>query len=144
MPKLKSRLIVGTKPSAESLQRVKDMMKVPDNVSISLMVFEVTYNNKTYYCCWSGGEIRNGTPYLSALGQATMEALVALPMGSNDSLIIQELKLGQTPLKTKVKNTFARATPNSKICFVGDMAGELDGHIVKAFKLVSGEVIVGH
>lgn len=144
MLKLESKLIEGTKPSAKALERIKEEMQLPDGISINLMVFEVNYDNKKYYCCWSGGEIRNGTLYLTPVGQAAMEALTELPIGNNNTLIIQELRLGETPLKAKVKKALKKAGANSKICFVGDMAGELDGHMAQAFNLVSGTVKVSH
>jgi hypothetical protein len=103
MLKLETKLIEGAKPKPESLQKIKDEMQLPEGKAINLMVFVVNYDNKRYYCCWSGGEIRNGKPYLTPIGQAAMEALLELPFGRNETIIIQELKLGETPLKTKVK-----------------------------------------
>jgi hypothetical protein len=102
-------------------------MGIPSEKSINLMVFEVEYDRKKYYCC-GPGEIRNGQPHMTLIGQAAVEALANRPLGNNDTLIFQELKLGPTPLRNKVKAALNRAPSNSKICFFGDMSGELDGH----------------
>ncbi|AZP69364.1 hypothetical protein EJJ20_00435 [Pseudomonas poae] len=75
---------------------------------------------------------------MTLVGQAAVEALSNLPQGRNDSLIFQELKLGSTPLRNKVKATLKRAPANSKICFIGDMQGELDGHLAQVFNLQKG------
>ncbi|HBX6194799.1 TPA: hypothetical protein MI617_28345 [Klebsiella pneumoniae] len=53
-------------------------------------------------------------------------------------------KLGETPLRNKIKATLKEARPNSKICFIGDMQGELDGHITQALNLQEGMVKVSH
>lgn len=137
---LKSKLIQGTKPEAETMKKIQEQMGVPPGVSINLMVFEVEYNRKKYYCCWSGGELKNGKAYLTLIGQAAMEALTNLPMGNHETLIFQELALGPTPLKNKVKAVLKRAPSNSKICFFGDMAGELDGHMHQAFNVGQGTI----
>ncbi|MDH1069643.1 hypothetical protein N5B96_09155, partial [Acinetobacter johnsonii] len=42
-------------------------------------------------------------------------------------IIFQEVNIGKTPLKIKVKKALKKVPRNSVICFVGDMAKELDG-----------------
>jgi hypothetical protein len=140
MPILRSKLIQGTKPEAETLKKIQEHMGVPAGVSINLMVFEVEYDRKKYYCCWSGGALQDGQPHLTLIGQAAMEALANLPMGSNDTFVLQELALGSTPLRDKVKATLKRTPSNAKICFFGDMSGELDGHMHHAFNVGQGTI----
>lgn len=144
MPILRSKLIQGTKPEAETLTKIQEQMGVPPGVSINLMVFEVEYDRKKYYCCWSGGALKDGQPYLTLIGQAAMEALNNLPMGNQDTIILQELALGPTPLRDKVKATLKRAPLNAKICFFGDMQGELDGHMHHAFNVGEGTINIAH
>lgn len=139
-----TKLIEGTKPEADTLTAIQQTMGVPAGVSINLMVFEVTFKDKTIYCCWSGGEIIDGQPHLTLIGQAAMEALVNLPLGDNSTFIIQELKLGPTPLREKVRAVVMKVPANAKVCFIGDMQGELDGLMHKAFNLVKDTVKVAH
>lgn len=68
---------------------------------------------------------------MTLVGQTAVEALSNLPLGHNDSLIFQELKLGSTPLRNKVKATLKRPPANSKTWFTGDMQSELDGHLAQ-------------
>lgn len=139
-----TKLIEGTKPEADTLRAIQQTMGVPEGVSINLMVFEVTFKDKTIYCCWSGGKIIGGQPRLTLIGQAAMEALANLPRGDNSTLIIQELKLGPTPLRDKVRAAVMKAPAGAKVCFIGDMQGELDGHMHKAFNLVKDTIKVSH
>lgn len=141
---LVTKLIEETKPEADTLLELQQKMGLPADTSISLMVFETSFKDKKVYTCWSGGAIQDGEPRLTLVGKAALEALVNLPLGSNDKLIFQELKMGLTPLREKVRAAIMKAEPGAKICFIGDMQGELDGHMHKAFNLTSGTIKVSH
>ncbi len=144
MPTIKTKHILGTKPEPETLKTVQEGAGIPVDVSMNFMVFEVDYDRKKYYCCWSGGELKDGQPYFTPVGKAAMEALVNLPMGNQDTLIFQELKLGPTPLRDKIKAALKRAPLNAKICFIGDLQDELDGHLHQAFNVVQGTINIAH
>ena len=139
-----SRLIDGTKPEAATLLELQQTMNIPADKSISLMVFETSFKEKKIYCCWSGGFIESGEPKLTLVGRAALEALMNLPLGNNDTLVFQELKIGATPIRDKVRAAVMRAEAGTKICFIGDMQGELNGHMHKAFSLGGETVKVAH
>lgn len=141
---LTTKLIMGSKPEPETLLELQQKAGVPADTSISLMVFETSFKGKKIYNCWSGGVIENGKPKLTLIGRAALEALVNLPLGSNDLLVFQELKIGPTPLREKVRATVMRAAPDTKICFIGDMQGELDGHMHKAFNVLRDPINISH
>lgn len=108
------------------------------------MVFETSFKDKKIYTCWSGSLIENGEPKLTLIGLAALEALVNLPLGSNQQLVFQELKIGPTPLREKVRATVMKASPGMKICFIGDMQGELDGHMFKVFGVTNKPMDISH
>jgi len=68
------------------------------------------------------------------VGRGATEALTSLP-GKTTALIFAELKLGPTPLQEKVKQVILDAPEGSRICFLGDLAGSLDGKMGPAFNL---------
>ncbi len=144
MGTISTRFIQGSKPGPITLRRLMAEFGLPADVAVELMVFEVSYGGGKYYCCWSGGELRDGAPYLTLVGRAAMEALSNLPLGDSAILVMQELKLGPTPLRDKIRQTLERHPANSKICFLGDMQGELDGHMYEAFNVVPERVCVAH
>jgi len=141
---LVTKLIEGTKPEAQTMLEIQQQMGIPPDRSLNLMVFETSFKDKKVYTCWSGGEIRDGEPRLTLIGRAALEALLNLPLGSNDKLIFQELKLGTTPIKEKVRAAIMKAEHGATMCFIGDMQGELDGQMHKAFNLSPGTIKVSH
>ena len=141
---LESKLIQGCKPEPETLTEIQRVSSLPTDKSLNFMVFETSFKNKKVYCCWSGGELVDGQPSLTLVGKAALESLINLPFGNDDTLIIQELKLGTTPLREKVRAAVMKAPEGAKICFIGDMQGELDGHMHKAFNLVKDTVNISH
>lgn len=141
---LVTKLVEGTKPEAATLLELQQKMGIPADKSISLMVFETSFKEKKIYCCWSGGAIQDGEPKLTLVGRAALEALLNLPLGGDKALIFQELKMGATPIREKVRAAVMKAEAGAKICFIGDMQGELDGHMHKAFNLQSGTIKVSH
>lgn len=76
-------------------------------------------------------------PRITPVGQAALEALATLPFADpQGALVMKELRMGVTPLREKVLKTFRQtADTRELICFIGDMAGELDGHMPKAFNM---------
>jgi hypothetical protein len=98
MTTLTSTLILGTKPESATLLELQETGGIPAGTSISLMVFETSFKDKKIYTCWSGSAIENGEPKLTLIGRAALEALMNLPLGSNEQLAFQELKIGATPL----------------------------------------------
>jgi len=116
-PTIKSKLIQGAKPEAETLRKIQEQSGIPVGISINLMVYEIDYDRKKFYCCWSGGEFRNGQPHCTLIGQAAMEALANLPIGDQKSFIFQELKLGPTPLRDKIKATLKKSSTKCKNMF---------------------------
>ena len=144
MPTLKTKLILGTKPQPETLRKLQQDAGMRPNLALNFLVFQIDYDRKRCYGCWSGGELRDGEPYLTPVGQAAMEALANLPIGDSNRFIFQELKLGPTPLRDKIKATLRRAPADSKICFFGDMQGELDGRLHQAFNVVKGSLNIAH
>lgn len=136
MLKLETKFLDGCKPNDETLLKVRESMNLPNDSDIQFSVFEVNFQNKKYYCCWSGGALQNGEPALTLTGQAALESLLNYKPELNGKIIMQELRLGQTPIRSKVKKVLKKLPAHSKICFFGDMERELDGHMTSAFNLV--------
>lgn len=136
MSEIKSKMITGISASEITNRRiVRDagltMLKVGTKIAYTVMKSKL--DNKTYYCCLSGGSIVNGEPNFTQIGLAAFETLMALPVGNECDVVIQEVKICETPLSQKIKSTLRKLPNNSKICFIGDMAGELDGVLINIF-----------
>lgn len=103
------------------------------------MVMETQVDGIIYYCCWSGGVIEGEEVKLTAIGMAALETLMALPVGYEGPIHFQQLKIGKTPLKKKVIRMLKAKPKGSKVCFVGDMVGELDDEMCRAFCLIGSK-----
>jgi hypothetical protein len=101
---------------------------------LQFMVFKTILRDgitkKKVYCCLSGGELNAGDLKLTPTGKAALAMLMLIPAPLKHKIIFQELRIGRTPLSTKVKQTIQSAPAGSKICFFGDMSGELDGKML--------------
>lgn len=62
-----------------------------------------------------------------------------MPVGNEEEIYPQQLKLGNISLKKKVIAILKEKPKNSKVCFVGDMSGELDGHMHSAFNVIGSK-----
>lgn len=117
-----------------------------DDSDIGFTVFKTTVTDTetgkahSVLCCWSGGRITpDKQPELTAVGHGAVEALISIPP-KFEGLIFAELRMGVTPLQDKVIARVLGAPDDARICFVGDLAGELDGKMSLAFN-ITGEPI---
>jgi hypothetical protein len=154
--KLRSCIILGATPTPETEARLRLVSGFADDVDLTMSVFEVEVDNTIRYCCWAGGDlladpdgVGSPMPHLTAAGEGACEALMRLPYLHGDdgaflhTLVFHGVKLGKTPLADKVLQAFRyTADTHALICFVGDLAGELDGHMSKTFN-VDGAVEIG-
>jgi hypothetical protein len=131
---IKSELIMGVSASEETERKLRAVHGVGSR-QINFMVMETTIGRMKYYCCWSGGSLVDGEVHLSMVGQGAMEALNALPFGDQGTICFQELCIGRTPLRKKIIKNLIEKPAGSKVCFFGDMGGELDGKMMDAFNM---------
>lgn len=141
---LTSKLIQGTKPEASTIAEIQQATGLPTDRQIALMVFETSFKDKKIYTCLSGGSIENGEPRLTLIGKAALESLVNLPMGDSSTVIFQEVKVGPTPVREKMRAAVMRAPEGAKLCFIGDMQGELDGVAFKALNVGRDVINISH
>lgn len=141
-PIIESRLIIGATPPEEFARAVRAAQGIPADTQINPCVFEVTVAGQTRYCCWSGGRLVQGEdgepqPEFTVPGRAALEALLALPfIDARAKVIVQEVKLGPTPVQEKVIASFlASSGSRAPICFVGDLAKELDGQMATSMNM---------
>lgn len=124
-----------------------------EGVSVSLSVMETTASrgerSKRVLCCWAGGDVgKGGEVMISMIGRAAVNALMRLPSCMDDQpdgkgrLVFRQVKLGATPLRDKVIDAVLDAQPGDRLCFIGDLAKELDGKMGPAFNLLDGEPIL--
>jgi hypothetical protein len=159
-----SRLIVGARCDQTYERELLAAAKTTPDGLPAFCVFEVTASRGTktrrVLCCWSGGALdRNKVKdrtftketsgiRFSPVGLAALQALMRLPVCMDDSpalkplTVIREIKLGPTPLRDKVIDAVLEAQPGARLCFLGDLDGELEGKMSPAFNIMDGDPIM--
>lgn len=133
--------ILDCKPNKETAEHFRKVHGLAEDQELIFIVFRAKFNEKTFYCSWSGGELLQDDVAFTMIGKAAFECLVNLPVGNKD-MIFQELKIGPTPLLVKVTALFEKLPDQSRICFIGDMAQALDGKIGTIFNLKNPPVFI--
>lgn len=149
-----SRWIFGATCDDAHLAKIREANPdMPRDVQVSLSVMETTASrgsrSRRVLCCWAGGDIADdGQVLITVIGQAAVDALMRLPACMDDGLaekgrlVFRQVKLGKTPLRDKVIDAVLDAAPGDRLCFIGDLARELDGKMGPAFNIMDGEPIM--
>lgn len=130
-----AKLIMDARPNEETLAELMGGNGLSTDQMATFMVFEINHLGKKMYCSWSGGRIGNDGPEFTPIGNAALEALLNIPINA-PALVFQHMQLGKTPLIDKLKSLLDKLEANTKICFFGDIEGELDGQIGQVFKIL--------
>jgi hypothetical protein len=149
-PPIVSKMILGVRCTPHSEAKLRAAMpNILAKTEINLSIFEVHIDKQVRYCCWSGGTLRDDVgqlaePRMTVTGQAAAEALMNLPFADpQGAVVMKELLIGKTTIREKVLSVFRQtADTREVICFVGDLAGELDDHMFKAFNVVGSVNII--
>jgi hypothetical protein len=142
-------MIIGASPTPETEQQLRSEQGYPPDAEVTMSVFEVEIDNTIRYCCWSGGALipdpdgsGHPVPHLTPAGVGACEALLRLPYlyGPDGeflhTLVFHGIAVGKTPLRDKVISAFRMtADVNAVICFVGDLAKELNGKMGVTFNV---------
>ena len=100
-----------------------------------VMVMQTIVEGKIYYCCLADGKFINGKPKFSPMGLSSYRALSMLNTSGPLQPECWLLQLGNGSIRDAIISVLTRYPENSKICFVGDIGGELDGLLLDAFNI---------
>lgn len=129
-----SELIVPCTASPESNAEVLKLLGVEDDIAPQYMVFKTEYGDKTFWCCWSGGEIKDGQVSLTPVGVAALEALSRIEADTREGIDVFFLAGKTEPeVQAEVNAALAKLPNMTRVCFVGDVAGHLQSLLPGAF-----------
>ena len=133
---IRSKLIDDAIVNELDNRRITKELGCSPATKICAVLLKVSFERKTFYCCMAGGEVDavKGDFSLTHIGRMTLDALMNLPV-KNEQIVFQEVKIGTIPLRQKITRVFRRFPSGTKICFIGDMAGELDGVLFNVFNV---------
>jgi hypothetical protein len=126
---------VEANPSKQTQQEIIQATKESCK-EIYVYIYRAVLGEKTFHVCWAGGEfIDEGRDVvLTPIGRVHYEALMLYP-GAYPEKVLAELKLSDLELRLQITYILNRLPNLSRVCFFGDVSGELDGKLFKAFNV---------
>lgn len=104
---------------------------------VQYMLFKTQVDkDKEVYCCWSGGNVSDNVIEFTAIGKAAFEALLNTDQSDDIQLYAEHLQSPET-MAQQVARTLKKVPNKARICFVGDVAGQLKDELPKAFGVVN-------
>lgn len=110
----------------------------PKEGEVSYMVFETQFEDKQFYCCWAGGLVVDKEIQLTAIGVGAIEALSRVDASTREGIELFMLT-SQTKeeLIAEVLQAFKKVENKSRICFVGDISGQLRTWLPEVFNVTN-------
>lgn len=137
-PELISYILEAT-ASKETQQKMMDSTGAKCR-EIYCHIYKTHLGEKTFLVAWAGGKfVKEGEEVgLGLFGLAAFEALDLYP-GSYPRMVLAHLKISDLPLRLQIIHILKGLPNNSRVCFFGDVSGELDGKLYKAFNVCDEE-----
>ncbi|MBE0364927.1 hypothetical protein PULV_a3219 [Pseudoalteromonas ulvae UL12] len=132
---INSELMTGVTASPETNQEILTMLGMQEHQGdIQYHVYHTIADNKEVYCCLSGGVVENNEIMFTPVGLGAFEALTRIKP-EQEQYFAEELKIENGSIKAQIEEILAKVPDQSKVCFIGDMTGDLKESIAELFPL---------
>ncbi|WP_199608850.1 hypothetical protein [Flocculibacter collagenilyticus] len=129
-----SELITNVSASDETNNDILQMLGIDHDGEVQYHVYKTQLDDKSVFCCLSGGVIEDNEIVFTPVGLGAFEALTNVN-SNNQDYFAEELHVDNGPIKEQVEEILQRVPENAKVCFLGDITGELKEDIGKIFNL---------
>lgn len=117
-------------------QAILDMLEIDENHELRYHIYQVVFEGKTIHCCLSGGVIENNEIQFTAVGLAAFEALTNIESENKDIEYYAEVIEPGSDLCEQLESVFAKVPNGARVCFLGDITGELKAELGNYFTLL--------
>jgi hypothetical protein len=131
---INSELLTNVTASQETNKQILDMLELDHEGDIQFHVYHTQVDDKEVYCCLSGGVVENNEIVFTPIGLGAFEALSHVEV-EQDNYYAEELKVENGSIQEQIEAVFNKVPADSKVCFIGDMTGELKSSISEIFPL---------
>ena len=129
--------MIKSEVSDQTNQQVFDAIGYDVDGHVQYMLFKTRVGQeKEVYCCWSGGSVEDNVIEFTPIGKAAFEALLNTDQSDDIQLYAEKLS-DRRSLKKQVERTLNKVPNNARVCFVGDVAGELKEELPVAFGVIN-------
>ena len=132
---INSELMTDISASQETNQEILAMLGMQEHTgAVQYHVYHTMVDDKEVYCCLSGGIVENNEITFTPIGLGAFEALTRINPEQAD-YFAEELKISNGSIKAQVEEVLMKVPAKAKVCFIGDMTGELKESIAELFPL---------
>ena len=114
---------------------ILEMLDINETHDLQYHVYEIAFGSKKLFCCLSGGHIVDGKIEFTPIGMAAFEALTNVEADGEVEYFADEINTEES-IETQLEAVFDRVPDGSKVCFIGDITGELKDSLSKYFTLL--------
>lgn len=129
-------LLQDVTANEETNKAILEMLEMDERHSVQYHVYEVAYKEKQIFCCLSGGLIENNEIQFTAVGLAAFEALTNIGNSMEAEYFAEQISIDSADLAAQICEVFDRVPSGARVCFIGDITGELKHELAKYFTLV--------
>ncbi len=128
-------LLSDVTANQDTNQAILEMLDINENHELQYHVYEVAFGDKQIFCCLSGGVIENNEIQFTPVGLAAFEALTNVKK-ENECEYFADFIDTAANISEQIETVFNRVPSGSKVCFIGDITGELKSELSKYFTMV--------
>ncbi|GAA0290904.1 hypothetical protein [Psychrosphaera haliotis] len=128
-------LLSDVTANKETNQAILEMLDINEAHDLQYHVYEVAFGDKQIFCCLSGGVIENNEIQFTPVGLAAFEALTNIKEMPEAEYFADFINTEKN-IAEQIETVFARVPNGAKVCFVGDITGELKEELSKFFTMI--------
>jgi len=129
-------LVTNVTANQDTNAAILEMLELAQDQVVQYHVYEVVYNDKRIYCCLSGGVIENNEIQFTPVGLGAFEAMTNISTEQAPEYFAEQILVQDGDVASQVEDVFGRVPNDARVCFVGDINGELKNELGKYFTLL--------
>lgn len=129
-------LLTDVTANADTNQAILTMLEMDEQHELQYHVYHIQYEGKNIYCCLSGGVIENNEIQFTAVGLAAFEAMTNIQTETEAVYYAEQISQDEGELSDQIEQVFQKVPDGSRVCFVGDITGEMRDELEKYFTLI--------
>ncbi|GAB2995642.1 hypothetical protein [Psychrosphaera aestuarii] len=128
-------LLSDVTANKDTNQAILELLDINESHDLQYHVYEIAFGDKQIFCCLSGGSIENGVIEFTPVGLAAFEALTNVKEISDTEYFADYISTEEN-IAEQIETVFSRVPNGAKVCFVGDITGELKEELSKYFTMI--------
>ena len=129
-------LVTNVTANQDTNAAILEMLELAQDQVVQYHVYEVAYKAKRIFCCLSGGVIENNEIQFTPVGLGAFEAMTNIYTEREPEYFAEQIVIAGGNLSAQIEEVFERVPNDARVCFVGDINGELKAELGKYFTLL--------